>query len=80
MPLLEDYVDVDNEADYAERMIDQEIVAEVSNDRKSSESNDDEKLLETPFDGPNQCLQPNKPFKLLIAKTNHSLNGQRLCN
>ena len=43
-PSLQDYIDVDNQTDCTERMTDQEIVAEVLNDRLNPESDDDDEL------------------------------------
>ena len=51
MPSLEDYVDIDNETDCAERMTDEEIVEAISKD-KNPESDDDQEDGETPVDEP----------------------------
>ena len=48
-PSLQDYIDVDNQVDCTERMTDQEIVAEVLNDRLNPESDDNDQLSETPI-------------------------------
>ena len=52
MPSLQDYIDVDSQVDCAERITDQEIVAEVLNDRLNPENDDDDQLSETPIDEP----------------------------
>ena len=52
MSSLQDYIDVDNQVDCTERMTDQEIVAQVLNDRLNPESDDDDQLSETPIDEP----------------------------
>ena len=63
MPSLEDYVDIDNEAECAERMTDQEIVEAISKDQ-NPESDDDEEVGETLVEEPEpiptakQALQP----------------------
>ena len=49
---LQDYIDVDNQVDCTERMTDQEIVAQVLNDRLNPESDNDDQLSETPIDEP----------------------------
>ena len=68
MSSLEDYVDVDNEGDCAERMTDQEIAAVVLYDRKILRVATMKRSQKHLLMSPNRCLQPNKPFKLLIEQ------------
>ena len=49
---LQDYIDVDNQADSTKRMTDQEIVAKVLNNHFNPKSDDHDQLSETPIDKP----------------------------